>query len=397
MKVYAILTYDENGNVTGTTGTLQDISELKENFEKYELLANNVLDLVCIINLNARFVYVSPSIKILGGYKPEHLVGRDATELLHKSELNKIRRLAADVRKTGGEKNHIQHRIKTADNQWKWVETSVRIIYNEENVADGIVTCSRIIEERKRAEIATIKALKDAQEISNLKSKFISVVSHEMKTPLTSIYSGVEIMELYGQQNNILNGIYQKQFDIIKTEVDRLNDLTEKILFWGKVNNGKISVLKRNTDMVELVEQLCNSYNSLQKDGRRIDFTVNGEPHILHIDPKHVEHILSNFISNAFKYSTGRPAPTIKLNFTAKDLQIEITDFGIGIPKNDIINLYKSFFRASNAEHIKGNGLGLTIAKHFADLNQIKINIESEEGKQTTVTTFFPFSLHAAV
>ena len=231
MKVYAILTFDEAGNVNGTTGTLQDITVQKENFEKYELLANNVTDVVCINDMEGNYIYVSPSVKYATGFSSEELIGKHVLDFLDPTEFSSFQHFKDALTGSRNQGRLLEHHVRAKDGKWRIIETASRIIYDENSRPVNFISSSRLVEERKRAENAIISALKDAQEVSNLKSKFISLVSHEMKTPMTSIYSGVEIMEMKAQRSNQIDQTFFRQFDIIKSEVGRLNDLIEKILF----------------------------------------------------------------------------------------------------------------------------------------------------------------------
>ena len=394
--VYAVLTLDKENNSTGTTGTLRDITAEKENFQKYELLANNISDMVCIINVNGKFQYVSPSIKTVAGYKPQELVGKSVINYAHPEDVRAIAALRS-ASMNGNDLRLIQHRILTKNGDWLWMESSMRKTYDANNIPLGVVTSSRIIEDRIRAEQAIIAALKHEQEVSQIKSKFISIVSHEMKTPMTSIYAGVEIMEKYAQIHDISIDTFNRQFKIIKTETDRLNDLIDNILFWGKVENGKINSKVEPIKMVDFIQQLCKKYNRLSSDGRMLKFTTTGKPFLLNIDPLHLENIAGNLIGNAMKYSQDKPSPEIEVHFSKNTCELRINDFGIGIPKLELPHLFTSFFRASNVNFIKGTGLGMGIVKHFADLYHAKIAVNSTLDVGTEVIVKFPKSADSVV
>ncbi len=391
MKVFAILTFDEAGNVNGTTGTLQDITMQKENAEKYELLANNVSDVVCIYDMLGSYVYVSPSVKFLIGFSAEELMGKHVLDFLDTKEFNSFEQLKAAMLDSKSHNKVLEHHIRTKDGKWRIIETSSRIIFDENSRPVNFISSSRLIEKRKRAENAIINALKDAQDVSNLKSKFISLVSHEMKTPMTSIYSGVEIMEMKAQRSNQIDQTFFRQFDIIKSEVGRLNELVEKILFWGKVESGKISTAKEVINVVDLLQNVCAEHNRIQADGRKIAMRIKGNPVLILIDPMHLRHILGNLMSNAFKYSSGKTNPELNIEFAKKNWKITVIDQGIGIPESEVVHLFQSFFRASNVEHIHGNGLGMVVVKHFVEMNDGLLKVDSKENAGTKISIAFPY------
>ncbi len=121
-----------------------------------------------------------------------------------------------------------------------------------------------------------------------------------------------------------------------------------------------------------------------QKDGRILDIAINGKERSILLDEQFIEHALHNLIDNAFKYSPNAPNPEVKIQFGAKKISIKVKDFGIGIPKNDQNNLFNSFQRGSNTQHIQGTGLGLAVAKEFVRLNNgtIYLNKEAKEGTE---------------
>ena len=389
MKVYAILSFDDVGNVTGTTGTLQDITQQKENSEKFELLANNVSDIVTINDLDTNYTYVSPSFTYVTGFKPEEVIGKPAMLLLDENEFSSIDSFREKLVESDKGNRFVEHHLKTKTGIWRLIETSSRVIYDYNGKPTSYISSSRLVEERKRAENAIINALKDEQEVSQLKSKFISLVSHEMKTPMTSIYTGVEIMELKAMKNKVDDTVFGNQFEIIKSEVSRLNDLIEKILFWGKLEGGKISNTKEEIDLVNYFKNLCEHYNRLQTDGRIISIQINGTPFVIMMDPMHLDRLAGNLITNAFKYSQGRPNPVLELDFRDASWNLTVKDFGLGIPEKEKNLLFQSFFRASNVEHIKGNGLGMVVVKYFAEINKGRIQVNSNEGKGTEISVTF--------
>ena len=390
MKVRAVLSFDDEGNVTGTTGTLRDITQQKENSEKFELLANNISDIVCIYDLEANYTYVSPTFTYVTGFAPKEVIGKSAMLLLDEREFSSIDAFRKKLMESKKGNRFIEHHLKTKTGNWRLIETSSRIIYDHNGKPTFYISSSRLVEERKRAENAIIKALKDEQEVSRLKSKFISLVSHEMKTPMTSIYTGVEIMEMKAMKNKVADAVFGNQFEIIKSEVNRLNELIEKILFWGKLEGGKISNAKEVIDLGYYFKKLCEHYNRLQTDGRIISIQVNGKPSDIMMDPMHLDRLVGNLITNAFKYSQGRPNPVLELDFKDTSWKLTVKDFGLGIPEKEKHLLFQSFFRASNVEHIKGNGLGMVIVKYFAEINKGRIQVNSNEGTGSEISVTFP-------
>jgi signal transduction histidine kinase len=140
--------------------------------------------------------------------------------------------------------------------------------------------------------------------------------------------------------------------------------------------------------LVVLCEDIIENHNEIQNDQRRMTLTVTGSPKCLQLDTNLITHAISNFVSNAFKYSVDRPAPIMRLLFNENSTQLSIIDFGLGIPKEDLMNLFEPFYRASNVSEFPGTGLGTTIAKEYIELNKGSIKVKStlNEGTEFILT-----------
>ncbi|MDC0100750.1 sensor histidine kinase, partial [Crocinitomicaceae bacterium] len=136
-----------------------------------------------------------------------------------------------------------------------------------------------------------------------------------------------------------------------------------------------------NVDLIEFLKPLIKQFNSIQRDGRLIDFEIEGEASSFYLDSRLLSHALENLISNAFKYSTGKGNPLLRVIFKLKELIIIVKDYGIGIPNTEILNLFQPFFRANNVTEIKGTGLGLSIAKEYVEINKGEIAVQSTLGE----------------
>ena len=147
----------------------------------------------------------------------------------------------------------------------------------------------------------------------------------------------------------------------------------------------------KSLDFEIFINKIIETYFSKEIDGRTIKTTIIGEKQKIITDENLLTHIMTNLISNAFKYSTNKPEPKLIINYFDNTFKIEIIDYGIGIPTNEKQYLFTSFFRASNTSTIVGTGLGLTIAKQFIQLLNGVISIESTENFGTTITVILPY------
>ncbi|PJB14997.1 MAG: hybrid sensor histidine kinase/response regulator, partial [Flavobacteriales bacterium CG_4_9_14_3_um_filter_32_8] len=173
----------------------------------------------------------------------------------------------------------------------------------------------------------------------------------------------------------------------IQSEVGRMTELMNDVLILGRVNSNSIKPDYQLSDVVVIIKEITSKHNDIELDGRKIKNVIKGNPYPLILDGHLLEHTISNLISNAFKYSKGRPAPILTINFERKRVLISIKDFGIGIPPNELKNLFQSFYRASNVNDFPGTGLGVAIAKEYAELNGGEISVSSKlnEGSEFTL------------
>ena len=272
------------------------------------------------------------------------------------------------------------------------MEAQVKLIFDIQNKIIGIQSSNRDVSDRIKATEDIKHALLKERELSELKSKFVSMASHQFRTPLTVIYSNAELIEMKVQKmekkfaTNI-NTICQR----MKSEVDRMTELMNNILVFGKYELKETKKDIKPIDFVDFTEKLIETYFNNEPDGRKIKLKVTGEKRIFFTDETLMLHITTNLIGNAFKYSENRPEPQITIRYLENEINIEILDYGIGIPEKDIQNLFTSFFRAKNTSTIKGSGLGLAIVKQFTEFLNGKTALKSEENQGTTITLNFPY------
>lgn len=398
IKYTGLLSRNEDGIPIKITGSHIDISEIKEkelqleiSEEKYRFIAENTSDLICQHAPDMTYLYVSSSSEEILGYKSEELLHRNPIEFIHPDDLQLIINHHDKLIKQL-EKPVITFRYKKKDGSYIWLEAQVKLIFDIENKIIGIQSSNRDVSDRIKATEDIKHALLKERELSELKSKFVSMASHQFRTPLTVIYSNAELIEMKVQKmekkfaTNI-NTICQR----MKSEVDRMTELMNNILVFGKYELKETKKDIKPIDFVDFTEKLIETYFNNEPDGRKIKLKVTGEKRIFFTDETLMLHITTNLIGNAFKYSENRPEPQITIRYLENEINIEILDYGIGIPEKDIQNLFTSFFRAKNTSTIKGSGLGLAIVKQFTEFLNGKIALKSEENQGTTITLNFPY------
>ena len=231
------------------------------------------------------------------------------------------------------------------------------------------------------------EALDKEKQLNEIKSRFVSMASHEFRTPLTTILSSASLLAKYTGSDE--QEKRDKHIQRIKKSVNNLNDILEDFLSLGKLNEGKIEKKFEQVNLKIIVEDTAEEMKALLKKGQHFVLNCNGDCDAF-TDKKLFHNILINLISNAIKFSEEGKTITIKGGIDRDKAIISVTDQGIGISNEDQEHLFSSFFRGGNATNIQGTGLGLHIVKRYIDLLGGEVELQSELNKGTTVNFTIP-------
>ena len=246
---------------------------------------------------------------------------------------------------------------------------------------------SRILKRLQNSEQSMLRALEQEQELNLLKSSFISMASHEFRTPMTMIRTAVELLQNFSQ--NLSGAKQQQYFDRIKMGIKQMMQLLDEVLLLGSTGNG-LRFKPEPIALLKLCTELTADLQFNHTDTHTIRFTHQGDCAEAVMDAALLRHILTNLLSNAFKYSPYGGA--IQFNLCCQDSVaiFQVQDQGIGIPLDDQTHLFETFYRCGNVGKIQGTGLGLAIVKKCVDLHQGQIQVYSESGIGTTFTVMLP-------
>jgi signal transduction histidine kinase len=242
------------------------------------------------------------------------------------------------------------------------------------------------ITETKRMQEGLMAALDREKELGELKSRFVTMASHEFRTPLTAILASTFLLESYsGDDYNKEKVVHANR---IKRSVNNLTNILNEFLSLEKLEANKVSVVSSDINVPEYIQDdLISEMDLIKKAGQSIEYTHTGKA-LVHLDHHLLWSILTNLISNALKYS--KPGAVIKVSseLDEEKLLLHVDDNGIGIPADEHKNIFGRFFRARNALNIEGTGLGLHITQKYVGLLGGTINFESriDEGTHFTVT-----------
>lgn len=234
------------------------------------------------------------------------------------------------------------------------------------------------------------RALEKEREINELKSRIVLNVSHGFKTPLTSILSSAQLLQIYAEKDHPFKQKITKHAFKIEHSVRALNNLLTSVLFFGKADENKLEFKPKKIFSGAFVKELLDTVKAGIDNDVKIKSDIGEMPKTITSDPELLYQVFENLLSNAVKYSKDGKEVEFKIAYSDKKLQAIVSDKGIGIPKSEQSKLFERFFRAGNVGIIEGSGLGLSIVKKCLDVLQGEITFESEVNKGTTFQITIP-------
>jgi PAS domain S-box-containing protein len=267
-------------------------------------------------------------------------------------------------------------------------ELEKKVQSRTEDLNSTITALEKEVQVRKKAEEEARKALDRERELNELKSKFVSIASHEFRTPLSTVMSSASLISQYTDRNEVEK--VHKHVSRIKSSVNHLTSILNDFLSLGKLEEGKIDVNKESIHISDFLKEIQEEITPTLKPGQTLKIDCDQAIQHLITDSRILRNILFNLISNASKYSDQNKSITIECFVDKKNVGFAISDQGIGIPLEDQKHMFDRFFRASNAGNVQGTGLGLNIVKRYVDLLEGTISFNSEFGKGSVFTVIIP-------
>lgn len=373
----------EEGVAQRTKELDKAVLALEESQHLYSLIAHNFPDgTINVLDRDLKYVFAEGMEFARFGTDQKQILGTDYLATLSSDDALHVKQELEKAFKGVARTFELIRRNNT------YILNAVPLV-GSENEVDRILLVEKNISEQKQAEQDMISALVKERELNELKSRFVSMASHEFRTPLATILSSLNLVVRHADNNNP-EGI-EKHVARIRSSVENLTSILNDFLSLEKLEQGKVHCRPEEFDMYNLVHSVCEEIDSISKDGQQIERLVPKEC-LVQLDPQLIRNILLNLLSNAVKYSPENSVIHLSVALAAR-LEITIKDEGMGIPKEDQQHLFERFFRAKNATNIQGTGLGLNIVKKHVDLMQGTINFESIPEQGTTFIISLPREL----
>jgi len=360
---------------------LQKEIELRETAQKalvdsqrlYETISKNYPNgTISVIDSDFNTVFVEGSELRRLGLDPNNLLGTDYRQNVPDSLKSEISTKMEDAFMG----NEVNFEYEEDDRFYR-----VRCVplLTVEGVVEQVLVVENNITQEKRAEQEMYATLNKEKQLNELKTNFVSMASHEFRTPLSSILSSAALVGKYDQTEQQENRI--KHLNKIRNNVQNLTMILNDFLSLERIEGGFVKYNPEPTDVCEFIDGVVEEAQALLKPNQTIDVVNKLSCADYEIDAFLLRNALTNLISNAIKYSDNK----IVIEVTDENaLEIAVIDSGIGISEEDQANLFNRFYRASNAGQIQGTGLGLNIVKRYVQLMQAEITFESKIGEGST-------------
>jgi len=372
-----------------------DITVRKANEEKYQNLFENslvamyitdvaTLKVVDVNEMGVKFFGYASKADFLANFNQNaHFVNQQVRE----------KNLLALFKGDKVEMTYEQEK-KKLDGTHFWAKIFVKLNQDKtlaQTVAIDITESKRFNEEleakvRERT-LELTESLQREKDLNELKSRFVSMASHEFRTPLSAILSSISLIDLYTTEEQAEKR--KKHTERIRSSVSNLVGILNDFLSLEKLEQGKVEITQEPFDLYDFAEDIMEEVNGILKIGQQINLAHTGEREIIQ-DKRILKNVLLNVLSNAIKYSDEHKEIHFSIAVNHGIVSIKVRDEGIGIPEEEQKELFSKFFRAKNAVHIQGTGLGLNIVKKYVELLDGNISFISKHNEGTTFIIVFP-------
>lgn len=385
--------------------TLQVLEHLNEKLEttlaQQKAILDNVPIMIFVTNKEGIIKFFNPEAERITGYESSEIINKLTPVIFHlekeiqickeqlETELSHNFENMFDVLKIKAERKEMNNHecvYKTKDGNLIDVAITLTPIYNRNGAISGYLGVSMDITKRKDAENNLVEALRKEKKLGELKSRFVSMASHEFRTPLSTILSSAFLVEKYTTEEH--QPKREKHLKRIVSSVNNLTNILNEFLSVGKIEEGKIGLTLTEFNIKKQMEIMIQEMSHSLKQGQQIKYKHIGQE-LVYLDSSILKNIMMNLISNAIKFSFENSLIEIETLTDDSTVKVEVKDHGIGIPDQDKDHLMERFFRAYNANTIQGTGLGLYIVSKYAERMNGKITYSTEENKGTTFNIIF--------
>lgn len=390
---------NSKGEIVYFDGSIEDITAAKlalqalaASEEKFRQLAENIDAVIWLRSADHKTLkYVNPAFTTVTGYSvtqayryPDwfylHILKEDYPSFCEKHDLF--------LHDKNQEAFDTEFRIQTKRKKAIWVRYKVMKYYNAEGVLSGFVALISDISRLKKAESSLYETLNLEKQLNTLKSRLVSMASHEFKTPLATVQAITETLLSYRHQmsENQLN----ERLNKILKQVNHLREITSDVLDLAKMNEGKLVFTPVKGDFVSFLDELIDDIQQHPNFNHSLHFSPKVKTLTFVFDPGLMRRVVINLITNAMKYSPEGTVIDVVVKPLKNSVLFSVRDFGIGMSKSTLEHVFDAFFRGDNVSGVSGTGLGMAIVNEAVVRHRGSVSIKSKLNKGTTVTVILP-------
>ncbi|WP_119072792.1 hybrid sensor histidine kinase/response regulator [Aggregatilinea lenta] len=362
-------------------------AELNRAKERVEVILNSSSDVIVLTHGNGVIQQVNPVFADVFGWSGDEAFGQSLTRFAAPESTDALRDALTRVA-ASGQWSRTEAVLTSKIGAPFHADIVMSPIDTAQSETTGIVCSIRDISDRKRLEASLRQTLAQEIQLNEMKSRFVSIVSHEFRTPLAVIQTATDLVERYSDR--LSDADKKEEFSRIRSSIRTMVELLEDVLMISRADAGGLHFAPEPIHLATFCDSLLREFRRTLGSKHELVGTYTGLAEPVNVDTKLLRHVLSNLLSNAIKYSPQGGPVRLSAARTGNQLVLRVEDEGIGIPQADQERLFETFHRASNVGSISGTGLGLTIVKQFVDLHRGSITFESDENQGTTFVITLP-------
>jgi len=357
---------------------------------------------IIVVDIDGRIELANPFIEKLFGYTHAELFGRPVEMLMPEAfrqkhvryrekyvKHPKVRPMGLGLNLMARRKNGTEFPVEISLGHYELEQEQLAVAFITD-ITERNRHRDELEAKVKERTLELTQSLEREKELNEMKSRFVSIASHEFRTPLSTILTSVSLIAAYnkdGQEDK-----RKKHIDRISSAVNNLTNILNDYLSLDKLGQGKVEIFKESFDLHRFAAEIVEELQGLLKPGQHIVLLHQGDQTVFQ-DKKILKNMFLNLLSNAIKYSREDQEIVLSIEVGNNAVIIQVKDHGIGIPEAEQKNLFTKFFRAKNASNIQGTGLGLYIVSKYVELLDGVIGFSSIPDQETTFTIEFPNKL----
>ncbi|MBZ0308110.1 MAG: PAS domain-containing sensor histidine kinase, partial [Anaerolineae bacterium] len=349
--------------------------------EQVEAVLNSSSEAIILTKTDGTIRQTNPAFDALFGYQIDETFGVPLAQLIKPDQAGPFMAVFQAVIR-GKSTRTLEVTARRKDGTLVDVEVGLSVIVDEDDEASRVVCSFHDISKHKEIEETLRLALEHERELSELTSRFITMVSHEFRTPLATILVTVDSLRSYIDRMTVEQR--SSKFVKIQAQIQHMTTLLEEVLELSRDSASEPLALEE-VNLDELCQEIISQFRATAPKHDFVYVQVGGQPY-LRLDPRLIQQTITALLSNAVKFSPPGREVQIRLDCTGNPIQLQVKDSGIGIPEPDQKHMFQAFHRARNADTIPGTGLSLALVKQAVTRHQGDITFESKVGVGTTFT-----------